>query len=325
MAEFSPLSWKPPKAPGLVGEFEENDLLASARLLATPNHGPEDVVVDSAGYIYSGTEEGSIIRIWRDGSARVLAKVGGRPLGVELYGDDLLVCNADLGLQVVSMAGNTKLLTDSHNDAPLTLTNNASVAADGTVYFTESTQRWPLHDYTNDIVEGRPTGRLIRRDTDGTTTQLVSGLAFANGVALNTDESSVFVAETARYRIQRHWLSGEKAGTTEVFRENLPGFPDNISYSNGTLWVAFASPRNPSVDAMSNKPILKKVAVKLPDALQPKPLRHGMVMGFDEAGEVTHNFQDPSGKVAITTGVREANGSLYIGALTEPHVAVIDL
>lgn len=325
MAEFSPLSWKPPKAPGLVGEYEQNDRLASARLLATPNHGPEDVVVGPAGYIYSGTEEGSIIRIWRDGSARVLAKVGGRPLGIELYGDDLLVCNADLGLQAVSMAGNVKSLSDSHAGAPLTLTNNASVAADGTIYFTESSQRWSLHDYTNDIVEGRPTGRLLRRDQDGTTTQLFGGLAFANGVALDSNEASVFVAETARYRIHRHWLTGDKAGTTEIFQDNLPGFPDNVSFSNGTLWVAFASPRNPSVDAMSNKPILKKVAVKLPDALQPKPLRHGMVIGYDESGKVTHNLQDPSGKVAITTGVREANGSLYVGALTEPHVAVIDL
>lgn len=325
MAEFSPQSWKPPKAPGLIGEYEENDQLTRARLLATPNHGPEDVVVDAAGYIYSGTEEGSIIRIWRDGSARVLAKVGGRPLGVELYGSDLLVCNADLGLQVVSMAGNVKSLLDSHDATPLTLTNNASVSSNGTIYFTESTQRWSLHEYTNDIVEGRPTGRLLRRDVDGGTTELLGGLAFANGVALDSNEASVFVAETARYRIHRHWLTGEKAGTTEIFRDNLPGFPDNVSFSNGTLWVAFASPRNPSVDAMSTKPILKKVAVKLPEKLQPKPLRHGMIIGYDETGAVTHNLQDPSGRVAITTGVREANGSLYIGALTEPHVAVIDL
>lgn len=325
MAEFDPKPWNAPQAPKLIGEYQENNLLSSARLLPTPNHGPEDVVVDSAGYIYSGTEEGSIVRIWRDGSARVVANVGGRPLGLELYGDDLLVCNADLGLQVVSITGAVELLADSHDGKAFTLTNNASVASDGTIYFTESTQRWPLHDYANDIVEGRPTGRVLKRSPDGVTTQLFDGLAFANGVALDADEASVFVAETARYCIHRHWLKGDKAGMTEVFRDNLPGFPDNVSFSNGVLWVAFASPRNPSIDAMSNKPFLKKLAIKAPEAIKPKPLRHGMVFGFDDRGNVTHNFQDPTGTVAITTGVREANGFLYIGALTEPHVAVIEL
>ena len=325
MVEFRPITWKPPKAPGLVGEFEQNDRLAAAKLLSTPHLGPEDVVVGPTGDVYSGTEDGSIVAIGSDGTARVIAEVGGRPLGIERYGDDLLVCNADLGLQVVSMAGNVKPLTDSHAGTLLMLTNNASIASDGTIYFTESTQRWSLHDYTTDIVEGRTTGRLLRRDPDGSTAQVLANLSFANGVALDSAEASVFVAETARFRIHRHWLAGGKAGTTEVFRDNLPGFPDNVSFSHGTLWVAFASPRNPVVDAMGDKPFLKRVAVKLPEALQPKPLRHGMIIGFDEHGNVTHNLQDPSGRIAITTGVREANGSLYVGALTEPHVAVVDL
>ena len=144
-------------------------------------------------------------------------------------------------------------------------------------------------------------------------------------MALDSTESSLFVAETARYRINRYWLTGDKAATVEVFRDNLPGFPDNMSFSHGTLWVAFASPRNPQIDAMSTKPFLKKLAIRMPEALKPKPLRHGMILGFDEAGAVTHNFQDPTGKIAITTGAREANGSLYIGALTEPHVAILEL
>ena len=31
------------------------------------------------------------------------------------------------------------------------------------------------------------------------------------------------------YRIQKYWLKGDKAGTSEIFVENLPGFPDNVS------------------------------------------------------------------------------------------------
>lgn len=325
MAEFDPQRWTAPKAPALVGEFQENSRLSKARLLATPSHGPEDVAVDSAGYIYTGTEDGSVIRIWRDGSARVVANVGGRPLGIEIYGEDLLVCNADLGLQCVSRSGRVELLADRYDGKPLKLTNNACIAANGEIFFTESSQRWPLSEYSTDIVEATATGRLFKLGTDGSLTELLGGLAFANGVALDADNNSVFVAETARYRIHRYWLAGDKEGTAEIFRENLPGFPDNLSFSNGTLWVAFASPRNPALDVMSSRPLVKRLAVQLPEALQPKPLRHGLVLGFDPTGTVSHNFQDPTGRVAITTGVREANGSLYIGVLNDPHVAVLDL
>ncbi len=325
MVTFSPKKWNAPKSPGLVGDHEENDRLASARLVTTPFTGPEDVAVGPDGELYSGTENGALLRITTGGNVSTVANVGGRPLGIERYGDDLLVCNADLGLQRVTLDGTVELLTDSFGSNKLVLTNNASVADDGTIYFTESSQRWPLSEYTNDVVEGSATGRLLRRSADGEVTELVTGLAFANGVALDANEDSVFVAETARYRIHRHWLGGDKAGQTDIFLDNLPGFPDNLSFADGIVWVGYASPRNPQVDAMSTKTWMKHIAFRLPNALKPKALRHGLVVGYDLDGNVAHNLQDPSGKVAITTSARVANGSLYIGVLEDSHIAIVDL
>jgi len=325
MVTFAPVAWQAPDAPGLVGQYEENDRLASARLIPTPGVGPEDVAVGPDGVLYTGTEDGSLLRVATGGGVSTLATVGGRPLGIERYGEDLLVCNADLGLQRVTTSGTVEVLIDRFESAPLRLTNNASIAADGTIYFTESSQRWPLSEYSNDVVEGSATGRLLRRSVDGDLTELVTGLAFANGVALDDGEASVFVAETAKYRIHRHWLAGEKAGRTEVFLDNLPGFPDNLTFAHGTLWVGFASPRNPQVDAMSTKTWMKHIAYRLPARLKPKALRHGLVVGYDTDGNVTHNLQDPSGKVAITTSARVHDGSLYIGMLEDANIAVIDL
>ena len=57
-------------------------------------------------------------------------------------------------------------------------------------------------------------------------------LCFANGVALAPDESFALVNETWNYRVLRYWLTGDKKDTWDVFIDNLPGFPDNIS-SNG--------------------------------------------------------------------------------------------
>lgn len=325
MVTFAPVKWQAPEAPGLVGPYEENDRLAAARLITTPSVGPEDVAVGPDGELYTGTEDGSLLRVTTGGQATTVANVGGRPLGIERYGDDLLVCNADLGLQRVTVSGAVEVLADRFESTPLRLTNNASVAGDGTIYFTESSQRWALSEYSNDVVEGTATGRLFRRSVDGELSELVTGLAFANGVALDDDEASVFVAETSRYRIHRHWLVGERAGRTEVFLDNLPGFPDNLSFADGTLWVGFASPRNPQVDAMSTKTWMKHIAYRLPDRLKPKPLRHGLVVGYDTNGNVTHNLQDPGGNVAITTSARVNNGSLYVGMLEDATIAVVEL
>ena len=51
----------------------------------------------------------------------------------------------------------------------------------------------------------------------------------ANGIVVEPGGESLLVAETGAYRIQRYWLKGDRAGQTEVFAENLPGFPDNIA------------------------------------------------------------------------------------------------
>lgn len=322
---FSPYPWNPDPAPSLVGPYATNDRLDSAQLLGIPSAGPEDVVVDRHGYIYTGTDDGSILVIEPIGRIRQVADVGGRPLGIEWLGPDLLVCNAYLGLQRVSMSGAVDTLVDSFDGAPLLFTNNASVAADGTIYFTDTSQRWQLDNYTADLVEGQPTGRLFRRSVDGSVTVLVDGLQFANGVALAPDESSLFVAETGRYRIHRHWLKGNRAGTTEVFADNLPGFPDNLSFGGDTLWVAHASPRQKLVDIMASRAWMRSATHRLPTSLKPKPVRHGMVFGYDLEGAVTHNFQGRTGRLAITTSARFHDGRLYVGVLTDRHLAVLDL
>lgn len=325
MVGFQPQSWQPPAAPDLTGELAGNDRLAKARLLEVGTEGPEDVVLDDEGVAYTGTADGLIRTIDRAGKIETFAEPGGRPLGVEWHGEDLLVCNADLGLQLVSPRGTVKTLVEEFEGHRLLFTNNAAVASDGTVYFTDSSTRWGIHEYVNDLVEGQLTGRLFKRTPAGEVEVCTGGLQFANGVALDPKEESVFVAETGRYRVHRHWLKGPRAGNTEVFVDNMPGFPDNLTFGNDTLWVALASPRQRMVDFMAARNWLRHVTYRLPESLKPKPVRHGFVLGYDVDGRVVHNLQDQSGRVAITTSARFHDGSLYVGSLSEPHVAVLDL
>ena len=327
MPKFDPRPWKPARAPALVGEYAENAHLAGAALWETGGRGPEDVAVAGNGDVFTGIADGSILRFpHRGGPPEKIADAGGRPLGVEILDDgELLVCNADRGLQRVTLNGEVSVLADRLGETVFKFTNNAAVAADGTIYFTDTSTRWGIHEYVTDLLEGQTTGRVLVRRPDGSLEVVLDGLQFANGVALDAAEASLFIAETGRYRIHRHWLTGERAGSTEVFADNLPGFPDNLSFADGILWTAAPSPRQPLIDLMLPRPWLRHLTHRLPEAVKPKPLRHAIVLGFDDDGAVVHNLQDSSGTVAITTSARFHDGRLFIGTLTEPSLAVYEL
>src|SRR3546814_5485896 len=76
--------------------------------------------------------------------------------------------------------------------------------------------------------------------------------------------SYLLVSETNEYRIWRYWLKGVRAGQQEIFADNLPGFPDNLSIDDGHVWQALYAPRNAALDAIADRPTLRKLAYRLP-------------------------------------------------------------
>ena len=290
---------------------------------------PEDVVVDEAGRVVTGVDDGRVLRVGPDGGVEVVADTGGRPLGIELLGDGrLLVCDARRGLLAVDPATSAvEVLVDRVAGEPMRFCNNAAVAADGTVYFSDSSRRFGIDHWRADLLEHSGTGRLLKRDPSGRVEVLLDGLQFANGVALAADESFVTVAETGAYRLTRLWLAGERAGQTDLLADNLPGFPDNLSTGpGGLLWVALGSPRNPLLDRLHRRnPALRRAVWALPERLQPKPVRTLWVLAVDAGGAVVHDLQGPGDDYTMVTGVREHGGRLYLGSLAERAVAVLDL
>lgn len=295
-----------------------------------PADGAEDVVVAGDGTVYTGTEDGRVFRVGHDGR-RVdsIAHTGGRPLGIELDVDGrLLVCDAKRGLLRIDPAdGAIEPITDRVNGRPMVFCNNAAIAADGTVYFSDSSTRYGIEHWKNDIVENTRTGRLLRLDTDGTITVLCDGLAFANGVALAADESYVAVAETGARTVVRLWLSGERAGRRDHLVRDLPGYPDNIARgSDGLVWVTISSPRDPLVDLLHRAPgVVRRQVLRIPERLQPGPKRTIRVQAYDDAGALVHDLDLKDDRYHLVTGVREHEGRVWLGSLHEPAVAVVDL
>lgn len=322
--------WTPPAPPGLDGPYALNHALSGATRFPTEGGvGPEDVVVDAEGCVLAGVESGELLRFEpRAGTVRAVARGLGRPLGVELYVDGrVVVCDARRGLLLVDPArGSVEPLVTSFGGAPLRFTNNAAVARDGTIYFSDSSTEYGIDHYREDLLDHLPRGRLFARSPSGEVTLLADGLYFANGVALAPDESFVLVAETGRYCVQRVWLTGPRQGQREPFCENLPGFPDNMSTGpTGTFWIAIVSPRSPLLDRLLPYPRARSLVAALPSALQPQPRRYGMVVGLDLHGSVVACLHDPEGAFREITGVREHEGALWLGSLAEAAIARVRL
>jgi len=335
-----PAPWTPPPRPALTGVLAPNHVLDQVERWEVPGGTrPEDVVFDAAGRLYAGVEDG---RIWRwparypeSGQAELFADTHGRPLGLEMDPRDgaLIVCDAYRGLLKTDQTGHIRVLADSYAGRRLKFTNNAAVAADGTIYFTDSSTRFRIEHYKHDLLEHRPNGRIFRYQPGAGDLDLIAdGLYFPNGLALAPDESFLLVAQTAGYDILRIPLTDHKAaGQPEPFATNLPGLPDNMSPAgdhgpgDGSYWVAFPSPRLPLVDRLMPHPAPRRVAVRLPERLQPAAQRYGLVARVGADGAILESLHGPAGTYREIVGVRQHGGWLYLGSLAETAVGRVPI
>jgi sugar lactone lactonase YvrE len=314
-----------PDPPSLTGPYQVNERLKSAERIDA-GFGPEAVAFDAQGRMVTGVEDGRILRFSADRSApEVLAQTGGRPLGMKFDAEgNLIVADAEKGLLLLKSDGAVTVLATEAAGAPIVLADDLDIGPDGTVYFSDASV-YPLRDkLLTELLDSRPHGRLLAYERGGKTRVLLSGLRFANGVAVSPDGASVLVTETAAYRVTRYWLQGPKQGLSEPFIENLPGFPDNITASpRGGYWLALASPRIPRVERLQRSRFLRQMLLRLPRSWlpAPQPVNYGIVLGLDPDGRVVHNLQDPDGRDAFqVSSAVEYRSMLYLGTLGDSAV-----
>ena len=333
-APIDSVAYTPPMAPALDGAYAVNEKLKQTEILAAGKvDGPEDIDVDQYGRIYGANVDGRIVRIQKDHagneSIKTFAETGGRPLGIHFDAEgNLIVCDAIKGLLSISPKGEVITLLTEVDDLPFAFTDDVDIAKDGTIYFTDASSKYGIKQYKFDLMEAKPYGRLISyQPKTGETKVLLDNLYFANGAALSENEDFILVVETARYRVKRYWLKGDKAGTSDIFIDNLPGFPDGISSNKkGTFWLAVPSTRKADMDFLHQYPSLKNTIARLPESMLPKPIKYGFVLGLNEQGEVIHNLQEPDGDVVHTiTSVEEKDGYIYLGSLTNDRIGRLPL
>jgi len=321
-----PVRWQPPPIDPLP------DLPAPAiTVVGLPGNGPEDVVVDPAGQLWTGLEDGRILRIPTDGGVpAVIADTGGRPLGLHIARDGrVLICDSHRGLLALHPgSGRLDVLVESVAGRRLKFCSNVTETADGTIYFTESTSDFHFEHFTAPIVEARATGGLYRLDPDGTVTTAVDGLYFANGVTPTADGSALVFAETQARRLSKYWLTGPQAGSVTPLAVNLPGMPDNLSTgADGRIWTALVAEANTALESMFPRaPILRQVVWRLPERLQPQIKPEVWAVGFDpDTGAAVAGLRTRHPDFGAVTGLVEAAGKLWLSTINFAALAHVDL
>jgi len=320
----SPVVYEPAKSPGFVGDYAVNHALEQATKITLPDGaiGPEDLAVMSDGTVYTADLAGTLYQI--NGETPVVVdQLGGRPLGLKAGPDGALyIADSFRGILRWTGVGTLETLVSDIDGEPVIYANQLDVARDGTVYFSNSTDRFdpeilggtkPTSVMT--VWEQSETGYVARRLPDGTVEKIATGFVYTNGIALSPNEDFLLINETGRARVHRLWLTGDRAGEREVFLENLPGYPDNLeAQGDGTYWLAFASPRVPA-EALMPYPFLRKLVWRLGPKVRPAPIHRGMLAQIDGTGRVLRTLQDPNGSLGITTGGKVVGDQFYVMTL----------
>ena len=314
-----PVAWSLPPNPGLIGDYQKNERLADLIPIELDGRGPEDLTLGADGFWYTGLEDGRVIRFQPDdaGNATTYVNTGGRPLGLQFDAlGNLIVADAERGLLSIAPDRSVTVLTNSTDEGPLEFVNDLDIGRDGTIWFSDATQRFNGDPMLN-FLEGSASGRLLSYDpTSGKTQMRVDDLRFANGVALGPDDAYVLVNETLGARITRLWIKGPHAGSSDVFLDGLPGHPDNISFNGKDLfWIAIPMARMPAFERLNDKPLIRAMMMRLPQFRSSTIDPVGWVIGVDTQGNVRHNLQVWNGPYSAITSVNEFQGALFVGSV----------
>lgn len=317
--------------------FAVNDALRSSQPIGIGMvEGPEDVAVDRAGNLYSGSRHGEIHRWFAPDYTRheIFAHIGGATFGMNFDRDDnLVVCVGGMGLYMVTPAREVVKLTDETNRSPFSiiddsrirLADDLDIAPDGRIFFSEASIRYTSHDWPVDMIESRGNGRIICYDPrNGATRTVLRSRIFPNGIVCLPDGESLLFAETWACRVSRFWFDGPKKGRVEPVLSNLPGYPDNINRaSDGNFWVCLVGMRGPSLDLAMKRPgFRRRMTRRVAPANWLFPnINTGCLIKMSADGRVLETMWDRGGQNhPMVTSCKEHKGWLFIGGVSNNRI-----
>lgn len=223
---------------------------------------PEDVVVSHDGRVWLSDQASACAEVLPDGRLRRVGNAGGAPNGINMDVQGRIVI-ANFGgpddgrgpLQRLDPeTGDVETVCGDLDGRPLFGSNYPVIDGHGRIWCSHST--WGPIDQA---FAGLNDGLVFRVDPDGTTTIVAEGIAFANGLTLDADETHLFVCETTGCDVLRYEIHddgslgapsryGPKLGlSVEEVKDRRPldpetrsqlGLTDGCGFDQaGNLWV----------------------------------------------------------------------------------------
>ena len=214
-----------------------NDRVAGPpRVVATGFNSPEGPAFDRQGNLhFVNWLTSSINRLDPSGNISEIFNTGGIPAGLAFAPDGTLWV-ADEGDEIhgllrISPDGKSEIAVNEFEGMPLNGANDLVIDRKGVIYFSD-----PWRSSAEN-----PIGGFYRYFPDGRLEQIDSGLQFPNGVALNAEESAVYLAETQKVHVLRYEIGEDGAlGPATVWGlTGAPPGPDGMAFDvEGYLYVA---------------------------------------------------------------------------------------
>ena len=330
---IKPLAYQPETIPAFEGTTQLNEkLLNSDKIEMDGWYGPEDILFDSIGNLYTGVHnadfsDGRILKIDPSGKIEEFYNSGSWVAGLHFdKKKNLIALSHKQGLISISPEKNVTILASSDETGkPFLIPNGLDIANDGMIYFTNTSEvsSYNIKYGRRIIMEMKPLGGLYSYNPETKEVKtLIDGTYFGNGVVVSQNQDYLLMVETTKYRVLKYWLLGEKVGQTETFIDNLHGFPNGISLrEDGSYWLGFSTKRNEALDKIHPKTGMKKLVYGLPEFAQPEAERFGMIMNVSMDGEIIETLFDTNGIILPEAGaVKEFNGYLYIGGDVIPYI-----
>ena len=152
--------------------------------------------------------------------------------------------------------GAITVLLDSFQGKKLNAPNDAVVAADGAIWFTDPGYGI-FGNYEGHLAEPELPARVYRFDVkSGRTTVVADDFDKPNGLAFSPDEKKLYIIDTGlthggRSNMRVFDVSGDKLANGKVFAENFaPGFTDGVRTDiDGNVWcsMGWADPKEDGV------------------------------------------------------------------------------
>ncbi|KAJ6373818.1 hypothetical protein OIU78_029494, partial [Salix suchowensis] len=156
----------------------------------------------------------------------VKGPICGRPFGLayDPIARLLYIADAYYGLLVADSNGRlAKQIATGAEGQPFVFCNGLDIdPITRNIFFTDTSAVYDLRNSTKGLQANDSTGRLLKYDVrTNQVTVLMRNLSGAAGAAVSGDGRFVLVSEFVGNRIQRYWLTGSNAGTSEIILSNL--------------------------------------------------------------------------------------------------------